>query len=348
MKREIEKAYAALTPTEEQRQVMLQGLLSRATDLPPERRETMSKKRMSRLLAAACITALLLALGITAYAEGWFGLGDMASTEITVTKGFSQEEILEREKELQEAIARGEDPEEKLREMDERDFPRPTVTYHVFSLAGLEGSPEGMAFQEYMDFLESYDTDKAILRSIGNRPTGLEEEYGAYGCYTREMADKVDEICEKYGLIKLGPNKVLTNARQLYAYAKTGAFAPKDDHLKGRRLYPVTAYADGSFHADGELGQNYWVRYQIIRCMKGTFNLSASGNMGDPENWTQWSYTTQNGVELVLAQNGNRAIILVERPESFVTVSFYGSGKPFTEQEALEEIAELFDFSAIP
>lgn len=348
MKREIQNAYAALTPTEEQRQDMLEGLLSRASALPPQGRKSMSKKRKTRLLTAACIAALLLALGVTAYAEGWFGLGDLAEAEIDMPEGFSQEEIQARNRELAEAVARGEDPEKKLEEMDARDYPRPTVTRRVSSLAGLEGSPEGMAFQEYLEFQSSYDPDCSILRSIGNRPTGLEEEYGAYGCYTREMADKVDEICEKYGLIKLGQNRVLTNARQLYAYAGTGAFAPKDDHFSGQKLYPVTAYADGSFHADGELREKYLLSYQIVRCRKGSFNVCASLELGDAEEWTEWSYTTQNGVELVLAQKGNRALILADRPESFVTLTFRGTGKPFTDCRALEEVAELFDFSAIP
>ncbi len=348
MKREIRNAYDALTPTAEQREKMLVQIRSRLAETPSERSEEMGRKPLSKMLTAALIAAALLALGITAYAEGWFGLRDLAEAEIDMPEGFSQEEIQARNRELAEAVARGEDPEKKLEEMDARDYPRPTVTRRVSSLAGLEGSPEGMAFQEYLEFQTSYDPDYAILRSIGNRPTGLEEEYGAYGCYTREMADKVDEICEKYGLIKLGQNRVLQNARQLYAYAGTGAFAPKDDHFSGQKLYPVTAYADGSFQADGELREKYLLSYQIVRCRKGSFNVFASLELGDAEEWTEWSYTTQNGVELVLAQKGNRALILADRPESFVTLTFRGTGKPFTDGRALEEVAELFDFSAIP
>lgn len=348
MKREMQKAYDTLTPTEEQRGKMLVEIRSRLAEEPPERSEEMGRKPLSRMLTAALIAAALLALGITAYAEGWFGLRDLAESEYEYPKGFTREEILEREKELQEAIARGEDPEKKLREMDERDFPRPLETHRITFLAGLQDSPEAKAFQEYMAFLAEYDPDRSILRSVGNRPTGLEEEYGAYTCYTREMADKVDEICEKYGLRKLGPNKVLQNARQLYAYAGTGDFAPKDDHWSGQKLYPIAAYADGSFHADGALPQGSWTDYQIARCMKGTFTTSGAMELGDLETWTEWSYTTENGVELLLAQNGRRALILADRPESFVIVSMRGSYKAATQQATLEELAECFDFTAIP
>ena len=348
MKREIQKAYDALTPTEEQRVKMLAEIRSRLAETPPERSEEMGRKPLSKMLTLALVAAALLALGITAYAEGWFGLRDLAESEYEYPKGFTREEILEREKELQEAIARGEDPGEKLREMDERDFPRPKETHHVTFLGGLQDSPEAQAFQEYMAFLEGYDPDREILRSIGNRAADLGEEYSAYSCYTREMADKVDEICAKYGLRKLGANMVLQNARQLYAYAGTGAFAPKDDHWSGQKLYPVAAYADGSFHADGALPQGSWTDYQIGRCMKGSFTTFAAIDLGDLENWTEWNYTTENGVELLLAQNGRQALILADRPESFVILSMRGSYKAATQQAALEELAECFDFTAIP
>lgn len=348
MKKELRAAYDALAPSREQRERMLQGILSRCADLPPERSKKMGRTPTGRILAAALIAAALLALGITAYAEGWFGLRDLAESEYVVPKGFTQEEILARNRELEEAVARGEDPQEKLREMDERDFPRPTETRHITFLGGLQDSPEAKAFQEYMQFTVEYDPDRTILYSVGNRPTGLEEEYGAYHCYTREMADKVDEICEKYGLIKLGPNKVLKNARQLYAYAGTGAFAPKDDHYTGQKLYPTSAYADGSFYATGDLPKLGWAHYGISRCMKGTFTASEAIEMGNLEEWTEWNYTTANGVELLLAQNGQHALILADRPESFVIVKIRGSWKVASQQEALEEVAECFDFAAIP
>lgn len=348
MKREIRDAYEALTPTGEQRERMLAGICSRLADTPPERSEEMGGKTKTRALALTLIAAALLALGITAYAEGWFGLRDLADSEYTTTKGFTREEIQARNRELEEAIASGEDPAEKLREMDERDFPRPVETRRVTFLAGLRDSPEAQAFQEYMAFTREYDPDLEILHSVGNQPTGLEEEYGAYGCYSREMADKVDEICEKYALRKLGPSRALRTAMQLYAYAGTGAFAPKDDHFRSQKLYPVAAYSDGSFHAEGGLAAGGLAQYQIIRCMKGTFTTHPAMDLGDLESWTEWSYETENGVELLLAQNGQKALILADRPESFVVLWIHGSARAGSQQETLEEIAECFDFTAIP
>ena len=72
--------------------------------------------------------------------------------------------------------------------------------FDLLSLAGVEGSPEHEADVEWQEFLESYDQDESILAAVGNSPTGFEEEYGEYLCYRQEMADKIEEICEKYGL----------------------------------------------------------------------------------------------------------------------------------------------------
>ena len=71
----------------------------------------------------------------------------------------------------------------------------------MISLQGYAGSNEYKAVQEWDDFLQSYDTDHSLLSAVGNRPTGLDKRYELYGSvYTQEMADKLVEITEKYGL----------------------------------------------------------------------------------------------------------------------------------------------------
>ena len=73
------------------------------------------------------------------------------------------------------------------------------------SLQGFAGSPNYQAAKEWMDFLDSYDVDKAILNSLSNEEVNsFSDEYYSYTCYTDEMAKKIDEICRKYGLQKQG------------------------------------------------------------------------------------------------------------------------------------------------
>ena len=347
MKREIKNAYAALTPTEAERDAILRAVLARASESPPERTKAMKTKTLSRLLLIAAIVTLLLILGVAAYAQDWFGLDQLAEGRRTIEVGLLREEIAAREKELQEAVAAGEDPVKKLEEMDARDFPRPEKEFRIVSLQGFSDSPEAQACLAYEDFLEGYDTDKAILRSVGNQPTGFEEEYGPYTCYTQEMADKIDEICETYGLQKLSGFQIPSSLNSLYYLAGTGNFSPKQDIPTGQRLYPIAVWADGSFRADGSVRKGLFAEYQVSRCVKGSFNTWVT-TLDDPEAWTAWSYTTENGAELLLAQNGERALIAADRPASFVTVGVHGNKKLANDPAALEAFAELFDFTAIP
>lgn len=318
-----------------------------------ERIILMKKKRIITFALAA---ALILALGAASYAAGWFGLRELAQTQRTVEQGFSSEEIAARSEELEQAVANGENPEEKLQEMDERDFPRPTESINVISLAGLSNSPEAMACQEYLSFLESYDADKSILRSVGNQSADFEAYKGAYTCYTQEMADKIDEICEKYGLQKLSGRQVGLSRNQLCR--TIGNFAPLDIKNIGQFMNGKVLFSDGTFSADGRLllhtdsGKNHSVIYELTRCVKGSF-VAWYLRFDDPESWTELNAITENGQTVLIAYHDEKAIIMVERPESFVVLNIgqvdYAPYKenPLTEDE-LKALAEMFDFTAIP
>ena len=153
MKREIYEAYEALTPGEAEREAMLRSILARASAPPPEGRETMKRKPLIRLLPVAAVVALLLALSVTAYATGWFGLGALGETVTPQTQGFTKEEIAARDAALQEAVAKGEDPVKALEALDGQDFPRPVENVRIISLQGLADAPEAQACLEYLDFL---------------------------------------------------------------------------------------------------------------------------------------------------------------------------------------------------
>ena len=112
MNEKIRNVYDTLSPTEEQIESMLHQIRAGLAETPPEMNAEVGKKPVSRLLAIS-LMAVLLAFGVTAYAQGWFGLGDLNGEEYTVIKDFTREEILARNKELAEAVARGEDPAEK-------------------------------------------------------------------------------------------------------------------------------------------------------------------------------------------------------------------------------------------
>lgn len=182
---EIYEVYENMGPDEAARKRMLKNIRSAA--LQKEFAQKEKKRRMKkqgaklgfRLAAGAAAGCLLI--GTAAYAVYYFGLKDMGTG---------------REKVHDLSV-----PVEELGDIAQEDIPKKEVD--MISLAGVAGSPEHKADAEWQEFLKGYDQDESILAAVGNEPTGFEEEYGEYLCYSQEMADKIDEICKKYGLWKL-------------------------------------------------------------------------------------------------------------------------------------------------
>ena len=65
------------------------------------------------------------------------------------------------------------------------------------TLESLQSSANYKASMEIKDYVQSYN-------ATGDVDETLSEAYRAYGCRNTEMAQKVDEICTKYGLNKVG------------------------------------------------------------------------------------------------------------------------------------------------
>ena len=78
------------------------------------------------------------------------------------------------------------------------------------------------------------------------------------------------------------------------------------------------------------------------------------GALDDPDSYTQWDYTREDGVTVLLARKEDSwARIYADLPEAFLSVLLDGdilvNGEkvPMT-AEALEQIAELFDLTISP
>lgn len=330
---DIYQAYEDMKPDEAARRRMLKKIRSaagREEFLKKEKRKNMGKESVKfsfRLAAGAAVGCIII--GSAAYAAYHFGLKDMG---------------MEKEKVLDLTV-----PAEKLQG---EDIPMKEVD--MISLAGAEGGPEHEAAAEWQAFLEDYDRDESILSAVGDNPTGFEEEYGEYTCYTQEMADKIDEICEKYGLRKLSGFQLPEDYEGLLNGVGISDFL--GDASEGTKAEYVSGYyyADGSFDYDGSavIGGSSPVMtdYQFSRAMKGTFK-PFSLNVGDLDAYREWTYTTKGGVTVLLANSPDKALIFADREKSFVSINVLGSITADTfevSDEMLEDLAEAFDFSAIP
>ena len=325
-RREIHRAYDSVAPDSAARERMLDNILSAVSaEQPDGRRAGGNTKVLRRALCLAAVIALLLAFGITAYASGWFGLRDAVIGRFVVNNGI------------------------------DKDY------YTQFiSLQGYSDSPEFKALCEWQSFLESYDSDGGILSFIGNSSTEYDEKYRCYSCYTQEMADEIDRICEKYSLSLITGTEFFESEKGFFEAAGVGQVCVRRGDGYVNDFFPGYVHDDGSFHFEGQAtftgngaAWPYPISYQFDRSMKGSFSSTVL-NIGDAEDYEEWSYTTNNGVKLTLAQSDWKELILVEREDSFVVVNLFDVsvgdvvyGELHKSHEDLEAFAELFDFSVI-
>ena len=241
-------------------------------------------------------------------------------------------------------------------EVSEKDIPKKEVDF--ITLGGIEGSPEYNACSEWRAFLDGYDTDGELLSEIGNGFAGLGEYESVYKCYTQDMADKVDEICEKYELSKLQGLTIVDDYADLCRQTNIGDICTGEDGSVRWDFSGGYLYDDGTFDMEGRV---IWkgpadskllcvTDYQFGRTMKGSFNPYTL-NVGEIEEYHEWEYSSESGQTVLLANSSWKALIIVERDNSFIVVNVLGDVLSDTfeiSDEMLEDLADLFDFSAIP
>lgn len=276
-------------------------------------------KHMAAVVAAA---ALVVALSVMAVAVDLFGLRSILLPEKTPVGVEDENGVL---------------------------IPGETEEVDAISLSGLQDTPESRALAEWQSFLDSYDADGSIIARIGNAPTGFEADYGCYQVYTQEMADRLDEIAEKYGL-KLH--------RQLEIVAPEQWNEAVGPFLMGTNdAYSGYIYEDGTFQYDGagSLPGYGTLDYQFRRSVRGTLH-DVILNVTDVSQYESRTYETLSGVTVTLALGPAKGLILADLEDSFVTVNVLAgtetpvddvfSSGPITEKE-LEALADLFNFPAL-
>lgn len=279
-------------------------------------------------VAVAAVLVLALAVGAAAVTMGSGRLHDLVlkSTPAPgVTSGQAQQEA-----------PSGEAEPHKTGSYD----PLPAGV-DMISLQGYADSPEYKAMQEWSQFEHEYDLDGSVLAKVGNDPTPWDEKYNynGYLIYSQEMADKLDEIAEKYGLVLHSGGNSWAGADELKAMV--GDFTDID-RMSGYR------YSDGTFGFDSrtDLEGCGEVWFQLHRSMKGVLD-TVGLNIFDASQYVQWEYETACGKTVLLALGPDKALIFSDSEKSFVVVNVLSGSSQGVTQEALERFADRFDFSML-
>ena len=294
------------------------------------------RPRMAAILLAA---AMVLALAVGAAAAYSYRIQDLVLNKNESPSADAPAEINSTPVDTAES--------EKSQSIHFDPIPENTDT---ISLQGFVDSPEYQAMKEWSEYEHGYDRDGEILQQVGNASTPWDEKYSrnGYRVYSQEMADKVDEIVRKYGLVLHTGSSVsadMTELRNVF-----GAFTSTD-------RWGGYYYEDGTFQFDGaaDLGDYGPVDYQFRRTMKGVFD-TVGLNVADAEQYEQWEYDTACGERVLLALGPNKALILADLENCFVavnvlsgtdTVSFDPAAPGPMSREALEMLADTFDYSIL-
>ena len=225
------------------------------------------------------------------------------------------------------------------------------VTTDVLSLQGYTGTPGYLAFQEW----NAYEQAHTEPKNQETVPMEDRLDYLPYGCDDWEELDKVDEICEKYGLHKLGIAWLEESTEFTWnALGIEGLILP--DSLAEVAYYRGYYYLDGTFYMPFRItlteANTPWrhptsmeMRYVRKRAFS-TFGIQVHLENHHEE----WMYTTRQGTEVLLTLWDDFALIIAEQPDAFLSVRIDDVmiGKDRMTRQGLEAIADVIDFGIVP
>ncbi len=336
-RQQIQDAFDPICPDQAAKEQMLRKILSQASDSQTAGKDVPMKKFKKRrpVLAAAMIALALLLVGCTAAVV--LNLKDLQIDEYSYT---------------QPAWINADG--ERIEETE--------VTKTVISLQGIAGSNNQMAAQEWYEFRQSYDTGREILNSSNDFQ--VPKDYQAYGVYSQEMIDKVDEIAAKYGLQLAGELGMVQDWTKDIFFEALGL-----DTLFAEGAQVEMGFGSGYFYECG----NFKMEFEC-QVSDPTFQwehpLWLSVNYKDKAyldtvfvhlnvNATQRVYTLPDGTEVLLvqvedSQNGDSVHVFYDREDAFLSMRietnyFNNDGTVDTMDPADVELAiNLLDFSVKP
>lgn len=232
---------------------------------------------------------------------------------------------------------------------------------NVISLYGYKGSPSYMAAHEWYTFLENYNPSDAAYSDENS--LGIPENYYiSYQCVTWDMVDKVNEISEKYGLKPMGTFATAQNYDTEIFFDAIG--------IKGLCHNDANAnvkYGSGYFYPEGAFNMSVgialtgddahwtdWVYSSVMYTRKDVFDPKFTTI--EPDKYEEWTYTTADGTEVLIAMSKNDALLFVEQEDAYITVTMTTNitawdlqpSEYSTSRESLQQLADVYDFTIRP
>ena len=218
------------------------------------------------------------------------------------------------------------------------------VPTEPLTLESLQSSANYKASMEIKDYVQS-------CNATGDVDETLSEAYRAYGCRNTEMAQKVDEICTKYGLNKVGDGISPGTTEEMFTALDVRSMVRDSGNGDVTTSNPSYS-ADGNFEFWGATtvsGVDYPIEYRAYRAMKQTLS-TAYWEIENTSDY-QWSnYVTTAGTDVLIAAGQSNSLVLTDTGDSVVVIVVMNAttGDTQTGKAALEAFANTFDLSLAP
>lgn len=246
-----------------------------------------------------------------------------------------------------------------------------TVTEEVLTLAGMKGSRNYQAAQEWFAFKKEYDPDHSILEKLQN--DGLVPEYPAeyesYNIYSQELKDKLDEILEKYNLNLIGET-IPFKTEELACKAlgledivnpESGAFM-EVDYVGYQECGNLNMDFNFVIPGDSDSGEQK-TRCHLYYMRKDAFTEDVI-SLREIETWKEWTYQTASGADVLIFRSPSdwRGYIFCDMPNYTLTLRFQfiseqysndAAGNMIREKEVMTDqeinrLADAIDFTIEP
>ncbi len=218
------------------------------------------------------------------------------------------------------------------------------VPTEPLTLESLQSSANYKASMEIKDYVQS-------CNATGDVDETLSEAYRAYGCRNTEMAQKVDEICTKYGLNKVGDGISPDTTEEMFTALNVRSMVRDSGNGDVTTSNPSYS-ADGNFEFWGATtvsGLDYPIEYRAYRAMKQTLS-TAYWEIENTSDY-QWSNAvTTAGTDVLIAVGQNNSLVLTDTGDSVVVIVVMNAttGDTQTGKATLEAFANTFDLSLAP
>ena len=219
-------------------------------------------------------------------------------------------------------------------------------TRDVVALAGYQGTDNYRATLQWRDFTESYTP--SFTQSWQDGLASL------YGCFDETMYNKLQEILAQYHLTALPEEICFGRWDEAYVLDLLGTSGVvKPDKVVRAQCLDGYLFPNGTFKMELDAVLPDWdttVSLSVACCPVDTFfpiTISTENGM------EQWSYTTADGIPVVMALGNKMGLLFCQKTDSYMTavVHFDPFGSKTAEKPTkglLEALADAIDFTMQP